>query len=174
MAESLPTACLEPLREAPGTKRGGDAAPGGWSPVAGRATRRLFKRYALVVLIVTLALVWLSRWALLLPPLSLPVIWWACQRTISARFYWATDDALWWRSGWPGRQLVIVPFDKIQSVELAQTPFDRRRDMARVTVDTAGSGAWHAASIAYLDTAVARSLAERLASEAGGREFLWS
>ena len=46
--------------------------------------------------------------------------------------------------------------------------------MARVRVDTAGSGIFHAAHLTYLEDAEAESLARRLNHEAGRREFLWS
>ena len=175
---ALPDASHEPLLLAPEPEArpaSEDQTPNaGWRPVERRAVRRLFKRSIPVVILLTLALVWWTRWGLLLPPLALPFAWWACRRTIAARFYWATEDALWWRSGWPGRKLVVVPFDKIQSVRVGQTPFDRRHHMGRLIVDTAGSGIWHAALIKYLDMGEAKRLGERLAQEAGRREFVWS
>ena len=128
----------------------------------------------LLVLFAAFGLVWTTRWALLLPPIALPVLWWICRRSIHARFYWATEDALWWRRGWPGRRLVVIPYEKIQAVVVAETPFDRRYGMARLTLDTAGSGVFPAAHIKYLDGEEARSLGRRLAREARRREFVWA
>jgi putative membrane protein len=42
------------------------------------------------------------------------------------------------RRGWAGRSTHIVPIDKIQAVEVRQSPFDRRLGLATLSVDTAG------------------------------------
>ena len=132
----------------------------------------MFRRRGLLVLLAAFIGIWWSPWALLVLA-TLPLAWWASRRYVQNRHYWATGDALWWRSGWLGRQLVVVPYEKIQAVSLRQSPFDRRRQMAQVVLDTAGSGMSHAVHIHYLATDDARELADRLAREAGRREFAW-
>ena len=42
------------------------------------------------------------------------------------------------RRGWAGRSTHIVPIDKIQAVEVRQSPLDRRLGLATLSVDTAG------------------------------------
>jgi putative membrane protein len=42
------------------------------------------------------------------------------------------------RRGWLGRSTHIVPINKIQAVEVSQSPFDRRLGLATLSVDTAG------------------------------------
>lgn len=168
VAAALPAASRQPLGSNP------EAEAGGWRPVQARAVQRLFNRTSLLVLVVTFGLAWATRWSLVIPFIALPPVWWVGRRSIAARRYWPTADALWWRRGWPGRRLVVVPYDKIQSVGVTETPFDRRYGMAGVTVDTAGSGLFPAAQISYLDREEARELARRLAREAGRSEFVWS
>src|SRR5215813_2400781 len=42
------------------------------------------------------------------------------------------------RRGWAGRSTHVVPIDKIQAVEVHQSPLDRRLGLATLSVDTAG------------------------------------
>ena len=78
------------------------------------------------------------------------------------------------RSGWWTRRVSIVRFAKIQTVSLAQSPFDRRHDMARLGVDTAGAGkVGHRLNIPFLPREVAVELHDRLATEAAKRSFRW-
>lgn len=173
VAAALPSASRLPLAASPDDAPAGGGA-GGWRALDPRAAQRLFNRASLLTLFATFGLVWLSRWALVALPVALPLTWWICRQAIAARRFWPTGDALWWRRGWPGRRLIVLPYDKIQSVSVGETPFDRRWGMARVIVDTAGSGLFPAAQIAYLDADEARALGRRLAREAAGREFVWS
>jgi putative membrane protein len=51
--------------------------------------------------------------------------------TLSERYFCA-------RHGWAGRSTHIVPINKVQAVEIHQSPFDRRLGLATLRVDTAG------------------------------------
>lgn len=88
---------------------------------------------------------------------------------------WAEhDQVVLMRSGWIWRQETLARANKIQSVSLRQSPFDRRTAMARVRVDTAGAGvSSHRVDIPYLDRLVAARLAGRLAARAASTEFRW-
>ena len=78
------------------------------------------------------------------------------------------------RSGWIWRQTTVARANKIQSVSLRQSPFDRWAAMARVRVDTAGAApSSHRVDIPYLDEGVAASLASRLANQAASTAFRW-
>lgn len=175
VAVALPRLSLEPLERS--SELTPDASSGeareGWRPIASAATKRLFNKSVLALLIVAYGLSWLTLWALLLPLLT-PLLWWLCRNYVRHRRYWLTRDALWFRAGWLGRKLTVIPFEKIQSVTFRASPFDRRYRMASVAVDTARSGGFYAASIPYLDAEEARRVVERLALEAGRRDFVWS
>ena len=88
---------------------------------------------------------------------------------------WAvTNGAVLFRSGWLWRRISIARFAKIQIVSVRETPFDRRRDMARVRVDTAGAGqASHAVHIPYLPAPRARELSAALVEQAAQTNFRW-
>ncbi len=170
IAAALPKLSMQPLAE---SDPDASVVGNGWQPIEQRAAKRLFDRSVLALMIATFVLVWVSPWALGLLILT-PLVWWVCRRYVANRHYWLTGDALWWRTGWLGRELTVIPFEKIQSVGMRESPFDRRHRMASVLVDTARSGSFHGAKIDYLDVDDAREIAELLADEAGRREFVWA
>ena len=76
--------------------------------------------------------------------------------------------------GWPGRQTSVVRFVNMQTVSMRQSPFDRRRRMASVAVDTAGAGSiGHRIQIPFLDVDIAESILFRLYDETCATEFRW-
>ena len=141
--------------------------------------RRAFRRALKPGLAVAVALA--TAWAITIGPgailvLLLSVAW----ASISTRQYikhvhWAEhDEAVLLRSGWIWRQQTLARANKIQSVSLLQSPFDRRAVMARVRVDTAGAGVTsHRVDIPYLDSTEATGLAGRLAAQAASTAFRW-
>ena len=55
-----------------------------------------------------------------------------------------------------------------------QSPFDHRKRMASVAVDTAGAGSTgHRINIPFLDVAVAEGILSRLYEETRRTEFRW-
>lgn len=101
-------------------------------------------------------------------------VWWV----MSARLYvrslgWArTDRVMAFKSGWIRRAVTMVPLDKIQAVDLEESPFDRRWSMACLRVDTAGAGA-HRIDIPYLSRPIAEDARVALAREAAATTFRW-
>jgi membrane protein YdbS with pleckstrin-like domain len=85
----------------------------------------------------------------------------------------ATDDAILFKSGWLWRRVVVVRFAKMQTVSCLHSPFDRRFQMARVHVDTAGASAGGAVYIPYVARDEAEALYARLSREAAERQFTW-
>src|SRR5690606_28720998 len=74
---------------------------------------------------------------------------------------WALhDDFFALKRGWLTRKLSVTPRNRIQSVRLSESPFDRRHGMASIEVDNAGAAAVsHRLVLRYLP----RDDAERLA-----------
>jgi putative membrane protein len=143
-----------------------------WKPVHPRAFRRaLVRRLIGSVWLLLLALVLLgTKGAWLIPVIAL----WAAVR---AHLYvkhlgWAiTGDVVAFREGVFGRRTTVAPLVRIQVVELAESPFDRRTSMARVRVDTAGGG--HAVDVPYLPRHEADALYATLAASASRTAFEW-
>jgi putative membrane protein len=74
-----------------------------------------------------------------LPVALLPVIPPAAHLKWTHRGYWLGDDHVVTRNGVWNRQTKVVPYDRIQTVIDSRTLFQRRWNLATVTVDTAGS-----------------------------------
>jgi putative membrane protein len=81
-------------------------------------------------------------------------------------------DRVAFRSGWFHRVTTVVRFERIQSVALFQSLFDRRTDMAVVSVDTAGMGAGDL-EMPYFPRAEAAALHAALARAAIRTPFTW-
>lgn len=146
-----------------------------WQPVHPRAFARAVKPGLVVTAIVTLVAALTIGWgAIGIVTLMLP---WTI---VSARQYvrhlaWAeSDEMVVMRSGWIWRQMTLARVNKIQSVAMHQSPFDRRAAMARVRVDTAGARELsHRIDVPYLDVGIARDLHQRLSDHAAVTAFKW-
>jgi putative membrane protein len=91
------------------------------------------------------------------------------------RMAWASGaDVIALRGGWLWRSVTLAPVTKIQTVTATESPFDRRTQMAGVSIDTAGgSDAWPAMRIPYLARDTALALAATLATKAAQTAFRW-
>ncbi|MBB6645342.1 PH domain-containing protein [Halobellus ruber] len=109
-----------------------------------RARRRYLVRYLLVVGVLTgIAYAADAFVPLPFPPWSpailIPLAVWYAHATWTHRGHWLGDHHVVTRNGVLRRQTKIVPYYRIQTVIDARTVFQRRLDLATVTVDTAGS-----------------------------------
>jgi putative membrane protein len=154
-----------------------------WKPIEARAARRIVKRVAIAVTPITIVLaaaltfspIPLSGWhALWLPSVALTVAWLIARRWVRLAGYALTELAVYFRSGWLSRQVSVVRFVNMQTVSMHQSPFDRRKRMASVAVDTAGAGGTgHRIRIPFLDVDVAGEILQRLYAETHSTEFRW-
>jgi len=139
------------------------------------SSRWIFRRSIYVTLLATAgAVAGLGAWGGILPLPLVPLAWLHARLWVEHAAYALSSGAVWFRSGWWNRRLSVARFGKIQSLERAESPFDRRHGMASLHVDTAGaSRVGHAVNIPYLDAAVATRLMNRLVDEAGRTAFRW-
>lgn len=145
-----------------------------WMPADARAGQRRV-RFAIYVSLVMGAVtgIWLEwYWA---ATVTAVFCTWG---VIGARQYvknlgWArTEHAIYFRSGWLWKAVTVVPVPKVQAVELHESPFDRRWQMASVAVDTAGAGA-HPIHVPYLSRAAAEQLRTAVAAQAAATTYRW-
>jgi putative membrane protein len=141
-----------------------------WQPLAPRARGRIFRRSAfLAILILTGPAIWYLREAAIVVVLSCIPLAWMHAHLYTKHTRWAlARDAVMFRSGWLTRRLTVVPRDRVQTLSIDASPFDRRSQMANIFVDTAGGGAMRAGiRIRYLAADVAEKLATALYRTAG-------
>jgi putative membrane protein len=138
--------------------------PPDWQPLAPRAFGRVFRQTLYLWLIVTTvpAALWLGLPGIAVTLAGLPLAWWRARIHIKYTHWALTPDAILFRTGWLTRRLAIVPRDRVQSVQLTASPFDRRHAMAGVNVDTAGASLRGYMQIPMLEQDVARRLAMAL------------
>jgi putative membrane protein len=141
-----------------------------WQPLAPRARGRIFRRSAvLAMLLLTGPAIWYLHAGAIAVVLSCIPLAWMHAHLYTKHTRWAlARDAVLFRSGWLTRRLTIVPRDRVQTLSIDASPFDRRSRMANIYVDTAGGGAMRAGiRIRYLAEDVAERLAGALYRTAG-------
>ncbi len=131
--------------------------------------RRLTLMLAYVVVVacgIALALSPLPRWLLaayaVVAVLVLAWAWWVIGRRVASYGYAERDDDLLVVSGIVVRRLVIVPYGRMQMVDLTAGPIDRWLGIATVQLHTAA--ATTDAAIPGLDPEEAAALRDRLAA----------
>lgn len=146
-----------------------------WRTIPRHAWVRLFVPAAVAWTgLAGIAAIWLGPWVF--AALGVGLSWSLVHaHRWTATMRWAvTPETVACRSGWPGRRTTVVRRRKVQSVTLTRSPFDRRRNMATVSLDTAGGTPWSASlAIRYLEREEAERLAEELRIDTARRAFEW-
>jgi len=142
-----------------------------WQPLAQGARGRIFRsRLLLALLILTGPAAWYLHEAAIIVVLSCVPLAWLHAHLYTRHTRWAlARDAVLFRSGWLTRRLTIVPRDRVQTLSIDASPFDRRSRMANIYVDTAGASSAAGIRIRYLGTDVAEQLAAALYRTAGAK-----
>lgn len=124
-----------------------------FQPLAPRAMKRLMRIAILTsILLIAIGLFFSLPWGFVPGLLICPLlVFWARKQAMSMR-YSRTDHGVIYRSGVLTRKISMTFFEKIQTLCVVQSPFDRRWGMAKLIVDTAAAGpADHQISVPYLD-----------------------
>jgi putative membrane protein len=135
-----------------------------------RARQRYAARYAIAVGVVV-ALLYAVQAAT-----ALSLLWWAPLGVLAlvpvaahlkwkGRGYYVGEGHVVTRNGFWVRRLKIVPYYRVQTVASSATVFQRRRRLATVTIDTAGSRSLVGSDAQAVD--VANETAERLRERVG-------
>ena len=141
----------------------------GWRPLSASVTwRRVSSAYlwALAAIVSPLAILFLVLAAVEAPFLLLVagvlalllLRWRAWQRTL----YALDGDRLLMRSGWWRRRTVILPLDKIQSIDLTESVVSRLFGVAGLGFGVAGGSGFSAHAIPALPRKTARELRDQL------------
>lgn len=152
-----------------------DLSDAEWQPVHPRGVRRMFVRYSIGSIAVSVVVVMLLEWWTL-AVLGLLLAW----NAVRARKYiehlrWAlTDSAYAVRTGWLRRRLTVVPLQKLQVIAVTRSPFDRRVGMASVHVDSAGAAMMSdTLDVPFLAASTADGLGARLTAHAAASTYRW-
>ncbi len=143
-----------------------------FQPLAAKAGRRL-SRMAIVQSIIVAAIgIGITRpwgWTAGLALLPLLLLW-ALKKSRAMR-YARTDDGVIYRSGVFNRKTSMTFFEKIQTLRVDQSPFDRRWGMAKLLIDTAAAGpADHRIEVPYLDENFAQDELQLLRVKTGNEQ----
>lgn len=146
-----------------------DTDSSGWQPLAPRAAWRRARLVGVVSMIGSAAAGYVlgMPWGIVLA-VALPVVmalwaWLAVKRTC----WMMTPRGFIVQHGVLSRATTMTLINKVQTVEIAVSPFDRRWNMAGLTIDTAGAGATgERLSLAYLPFDVANHLRDAIATRA--------
>ncbi len=158
----------------------GEVLPGttvddAWHPVHPRAFRRAVKPALATALAIWAALAAAVGWRSVV--VAAPILIWTVVATrgyVRHLAWQVTESLVAFRSGWLSRSETLVRLNRVQSVTLRASPFDRRAGMARVSVDTAGAGEFsHRVAIPYLAEMTAQGLRQQLAAAAARTAFRW-
>jgi putative membrane protein len=130
-----------------------------WRPLHPRAWRRVFKHYLILAALAAAVLAWPLRLWIVVPAACIVAFGWFAARGWSRFAAWSLHDGvLAFREGWLSRTWTSAKVMDGHVVALEESPFDRRRAMAAVRLDTAGAAADAPLRVPYLPVETAREL----------------
>ncbi|MCR9291933.1 MAG: PH domain-containing protein [bacterium] len=147
-----------------------------WHGLAPLAERRLLRLGVLFSLLLSLAgwFAW-HAWGLLAGLLFLPLAILLARKKARSRKFARTAWGVAYQSGWLTRKLSLSFYDRMQTLSVSQSPFDRRWNMASLSIDTAAAGpADHAIDVSYLDADFAFHQFEELQRLAASHRPKWT
>ena len=168
---ATPQHCDELLREL----LDGDAWPvADWRPLHPRAWLRLWLGDVLFALLLAAGLGWyLGPWGAL-GLLWLPWGWLLARRHARMSGWHVGERLVAVREGWWSRRWRFAEIDKLQALQLRQSPLDRWLGMASLWLDTAGAGTAAAPlRMRHLPQAQARAVYASLGRDVARRPLRW-
>jgi len=138
-----------------------------WQPQSPGTKSRMFRKMLLVAIAVSIAIAFWSIPLGLASGVAIALVgWFYIGKKAKSRRYGRTAWGLVYKSGMMEQKYSMTFYEKLQSVAVSQSPFDRRWNMSVLSVDTAASGpANHRIEVAYLDTDVARAEMQAIRSK---------
>ena len=144
-----------------------------FNPVAPAARGRILRGYLSVFVFAVWVPFWVARWFQVEPAgrmapwlaVLLPLLWLLAEREYRSRGWGLAPGYVLARAGVLTRVTWIVPDRKLQTLHLKSSPFQRRRGLATLVVDTAAGG--REAVVEDLAEATGRRLLDEMAARVG-------
>ena len=177
---------LVPRHELPGLLRRIEPRLAGDDPqwrAFPRAALHRARRQAIrigLILAAILVLAWhyideLPDSSLWLTPLPMVLLWSKAGHSHRHRAFALDGQRLAFRDGWLTRRTSYLMMEKVQSVDISHSFFDRRWRQAHLDVDTAGGGSTgHYLSLQRLGIDLAEALQDEIVQRAENARFRWS
>lgn len=140
-----------------------------WKPLSPLAKKRKRRMSLFLAVLIAIASYWfIGFWSLLAGGMVAVVGWWWAAKKARSMRYAREDWGIVYRSGLFTKKCSVTFADRIQSVKLLHSPFDRKWKMATLELDTAAAGpAEHRIEIPMLDATFAeaeyRAIAQQVA-----------
>lgn len=146
-----------------------------WNPLEQRAWKRVFKKSLLWLTLPLIILGFIHLWgAMTLMIISITFAYFYAKAYIRHAAYTNNDKIIAFRDGVFFRTTSIVLIEKIQNITVTQNPFDHLNQMARIKVDTAGSGFnIHKVDIPYLNYSTVKNIQHQLTELVNNQQFKW-
>lgn len=113
--------------------------PETFKSISRKSIRRAFVRYLLFLIIPIVAGYLIFDWYVAFILLTLPVFYYAAVLRWQFRGYQIADDLIFVKQGFWVQKLNIIPIEKIQTLHIRETFFQRRLGLATLFIDTASS-----------------------------------
>jgi putative membrane protein len=144
-----------------------------WQPPHPRAFLRAARVSGTIALFIALVLYpWIGWWSAALFVVLLIRALYGSHLLVANLGWGVTSNAVVFKGGRLDRYMAASRFSRIQSVELGESPFDRRSGMASLSVDTAGASGPHL-QIRYIPMDDAKKLHALLARKSAETAFVW-
>ncbi len=150
-----------------------DGAELAWQPISRTAARRMRRRALIAITVLALPATWFWPYAPIPAVLLAALAFWHAGAAARRARYARTGWGLVWQRGVLTRRTTLLPDEKIQTVQVVASPFDRRNEHATLRTDAAGGGpAGPEVQIRYLDTTEAERLRRELALAASATQYV--
>ena len=142
-----------------------------WQPISPLAPKRMMRLAVVASIVIGIAGFAFTRpWGWLFGVAALAVLIPLAIKKAKSRRYARTEQVILYRSGIFTRKTSLTFFEKIQTVLVTETPFDRRWKMATLCIDTAAAGpAEHLIHIGYLENEFARREFDEIVKQSSER-----
>ena len=145
-----------------------------WKKISKQTVIRSSKILWFILLLILIPGFFYVGWkALILLP-AFPLVYYINHQLYLNGGYMLHESYLLWKWGWINRETLYLPIKNIQSVSLKQNPFDKRRNLTTLSIDTAGQsntgGGPKIHDLPYEDAVILQKFLVRHVSES---DFTW-